>query len=93
MARDGLTDSSRFCNVIALLYGISGDFFSSYDKPCTGKMTKLMLFSDYSDLFLYSKFRYSRLAKLIEHFFCNWQILVNFLLRFAFSYTFQGCSF
>ncbi len=27
VAWDGLTDSSRFCNVIVLLYGISGDFF------------------------------------------------------------------
>ncbi len=68
MGRDGLTDSSKFCNVIVLLYGISGDFFSFYDKPCTGKMTKLMLFSDYSDLFLYSMFRLFKVDQAYRKF-------------------------
>ncbi len=89
VARDGLTDSSRFCNIIVLLYGTFGDFFSFYDKPCTGNMTKLMLFSGYSDLFLYSKFRLFKVDKAYRKL-ANINI---FLLGFEVSYTFQGCSY
>jgi hypothetical protein len=72
VARDGLTDSSRFCNLIMPQKYKSVDYsgiFFFLKQALYRKDDKLMLFSDYSDLFCIRSFDYSRLAKLIGNFF------------------------